>query len=563
MQAINQAIQSAYAAYRRGDHDAARRELAPINHPKAIHLLALVEKEAGNLERAAVLLDRAAAADPGDFEIANNQGNVARRLGRTSRAEDAYRRALSLKPGFQQAEIGLGRLLIDAGRYDEARPIYEHLLRTAPGSVAARYGAATVDLALGDAEGAEDRFTELIEGGGDSAECRYMRARARLELGRTAAAIPDLQASFAAKPSPIALKTLAGALWMTGERDAFETLLSAAAQTTDLAVSAAELYRQSGQPERALAVLADVRARGKPPADARWIAAMAHVDAGDPETAEAEALACLEANPAHRLVYGSLISALLMQGKAAEAMTYIRQMREAEPHGQHWIGYEATALRLLGSPDYEALVDMERFVRPYTLPTPPGYASLEEFNAALLAALDKWHGYKTHPLDQSLRHGSQTPRSLANIPDPVIQTFLRALDEPIRRYMEAVGTGDEHPLTRRNVGDYRISGCWSVRLHGGGRHVSHVHPEGWISSAYYVAVPGETRSDPDRAGWIKFGEPPFATVPETPAEKWICPEPGLLVLFPSFLWHGTEAIHDGAVRVTAPFDVVPSRERDG
>ena len=87
--------------------------------------------------------------------------------------------------------------------------------------------------------------------------------------------------------------------------------------------------------------------------------------------------------------------------------------------------------------------------------------------------------------------------------------------------------------------------------------MNHVHPEGWISSSYYVAVPEETKSDNNRAGWIKFGEPPFDTSPPSPPEKWIGPEAGMLVLFPSFLWHGTEAIHDGSIRVTAPFDAVP------
>lgn len=87
--------------------------------------------------------------------------------------------------------------------------------------------------------------------------------------------------------------------------------------------------------------------------------------------------------------------------------------------------------------------------------------------------------------------------------------------------------------------------------------MNHVHPDGWISSCYYISVPEETSTDSDKAGWIKFAEPPFKTSPPTPPDKWIQPEAGLLVLFPSFLWHGTQPIHDGSVRVTAPFDVVP------
>lgn len=123
--------------------------------------------------------------------------------------------------------------------------------------------------------------------------------------------------------------------------------------------------------------------------------------------------------------------------------------------------------------------------------------------------------------------------------------------------MADIGKGVDHPLTIRNSGEYRFNGCWSVKLTGGGRHVNHIHSEGWISSAYYASVPAETQSGEGKAGWIKFGEPPFVTAPEAPPQKWIQPEAGLLVLFPSYLWHGTEPISEGATRITAPFDVVP------
>lgn len=560
LQTTHEAIQAGFAAFQRGDHAEARRRLALVKHPKAIHLLGLIEKSAGNLLKAAELLDRAAAADPSDFEIANNQGNVARQLGQTKKAENAFRRALALKPDFQPPSIGLGRVLIDSNRYSEARPIYECLLRTAPDSVPVRYGFATVALAMGEAEEAERRFSELIAEGNDEPEIRFMRGRARLELGRTADAISDLRVSFDAGASALTLKTLAGALWMTGQSDAFADLLSSAAQRPELAVTAAELCRESGAPAKALSALEKHGARSEISADGYWIAARAHIDTGEAEAAEIAARRCLRADPDHTRAKASLITTLLMQGKANEAMSYVLPLREAEPNGQHWIAYEATALRLMKSPDYEALVDMDRFVKSYTLPTPAGFKSLEQFNAMLLEALEEWHQYKTHPLDQSLRHGSQTPRSLTTIGHPLIKSYLRMLDEPILQYIREVGAGGNHPLTRRNSGSYRISGCWSVRLHGGGRHVSHVHPEGWISSSYYVSVPHETQSSPDKAGWIKFGEPPFPTVPPCLPEKWICPAPGLLVLFPSFLWHGTAPIRNGSVRVTAPFDVVPAQE---
>lgn len=552
---MQRALEAGFTAYQQGELAAARRHLEGVEHFKGVHLLALVEKKAGNLEAAAGLLLRAAAAAPQDHDIAYDQGRVARQLGLFADAEESFHRALKLKPGFAQAGIGLGRLLIEREHWQEAKKLYDGLIEAEPDNLAVRYGFATVLLGTGEAEYAESVFDALIEEGADRPEFRFMRARARLELLQTEGALEDLWVSYKADPTPLTLKTLAGILWMQGERVAFESLLDHAATVPGLLVTAAEILRQSGAPENSLGMIK--AARAQMPVEGFVVASSAYMDIGNGKEAEFAARQCLAAEPQHQVAIGNLISALLMQGRAEEALEHIGPMRKAEPLRQHWIAYEAIALRLLGSPDYERLVDIERFVRPYKLPTPDGFDSLEEFNEKYLRALDPWHLYETHPLDQSLRGGSQTPRDLTLIEDPTIQAFIGAVDGPIRQYMQDVGNGDDHPLTRRNTGNYKISGCWSVRLEGAGWHVSHVHPEGWLSSAYYLEVPEETRTGTDKAGWIQFGQPPFATVPPSPPEKWIQPEAGVLVIFPSFMWHGTNPIHSGSVRVTSPFDAVP------
>jgi tetratricopeptide (TPR) repeat protein len=557
MQQLNQALQAGYAALQRGDVQTARKLLRPHKHAKALHLLALVEKAAGELGAADVLLRKASKADPHDPEIANNRGVLAMQLGKPAAAEKAFRRALDLQPTFVQAGTGLGRLLLDAHRWSDAADVYESLLAAAPEDVALRYGYATTQLELGAAETAEAMFDALIRGGDNLPEIRFMRARARLELGRIDEALLDLSTAYETGPSDVCLRTYAGALWMTDQQHDFRSLLENAAQNKELVVTAADLYRQSGDPARAVEVLRDAHTQSEIAVESWAVEATAWIDLNDGASAESAAQHGLATAPDNRLITGSLITALLMQGKADEALRATLPMREKEPHDQHWIACELTALRLQGSPRYEQLLDLDRFVRPYTLPIPAGFDDLQAFNTAFLAALDRWHLYKTHPLEQSLRGGSQTPRDLTAIDDPVIQAFIDALDAPIRQYMDDIGTDKHHPLTARKTGRYRITGSWSVKLQGNGWHVNHVHPEGWISSSYYVSIPEETRSGDDKAGWIKFGEPPFETVPPTPPQKWIRPEAGLLVLFPSFLWHGTAPIHGDSVRVTAPFDAVP------
>jgi hypothetical protein len=220
-----------------------------------------------------------------------------------------------------------------------------------------------------------------------------------------------------------------------------------------------------------------------------------------------------------------------------------------------WIAYQATAARQLGDAAYQSLYDYDRLVRVYDLEPPPGWKTITEFNAALVKSLAARHLFATHPLDQSLRNGSQTARNLVAERDPVIQALLAAFERPIEDYRAAIGTDPDHPMTARNLGPARLRGCWSVALRRNGFHVNHIHPEGWISSAYYVSVPEEVRDESAKSGWIKFGEPHLAMPGVTPAH-FVQPRPARLVLFPSYMWHGTNPIRGSEQRLTVAFDAV-------
>jgi hypothetical protein len=56
-------------------------------------------------------------------------------------------------------------------------------------------------------------------------------------------------------------------------------------------------------------------------------------------------------------------------------------------------------------------------------------------------------------------------------------------------------------------------------------------------------------------GWIKFGEP--ALVVSLPERRAVQPVPRRLVLFPSYMLHGTIAFEEKSMRTTVAFDVVP------
>lgn len=549
------AIAKGYAAYQRGDLATARTVLQTVQHPQAWHILGLVERKAGQFAQALNWLERAEAADRQNPEIPNNQGRVSMDAGQAVEAEKFFRRALSLRSNWEPALTGLGKALNAQKRWAEASEVWHLVLSHKPYDVAARYNAAMADTELGRLEKADAAYTHLLNEGVDDAAVWFMRGRTRCEASQIEAGIADLKTAWVKRPEAHVLKNLANSLWMASDHAGFEELLSHVPD--DLALMAVDLRGQSGDLQGALDAWEALPEQHKTVAAGLAIKSVLHRDLEQIDEAYEAGEAALALMPHDPFVIDAAACGRLMVGDGAGALSIIQPLRTAEPNSQHWLAYEATALRVMGDPLYEFIVDMDAHVRSYELPVPEGFSSIESFNEAFLEALEPVRGFTTHPLDQSLRLGMQTSRDLVTTPDPVIQAYIKALDIPIRAYMADIGKEPEHPLTARNSGNYRFNGCWSVKLTGGGNHVNHIHSEGWISSAYYASVPPETRAGDSKAGWIKFGEPPFPTRTDTSPQKWIQPEAGILVLFPSYLWHGTEPISGNATRVTAPFDVVP------
>ena len=63
--------------------------------------------------------------------------------------------------------------------------------------------------------------------------------------------------------------------------------------------------------------------------------------------------------------------------------------------------------------------------------------------------------------------------------------------------------------------------------------------------------------DSNKAGWVKFGESCLDLNEREEIGKIVCPEEGLNVLFPSYMWHGTIPFNSSEPRITAPCDVDP------
>jgi tetratricopeptide (TPR) repeat protein len=175
--------------------------------------------------------------------------------------------------------------------------------------------------------------------------------------------------------------------------------------------------------------------------------------------------------------------------------------------------------------------------------------------AELAATLRSLHTARRAYAEQSVRGGTQTDRSVLLRHEPIIQTARRRLMDAVRTYLNALPRLDPaHPLLGQQRESPIISGSWSVRLTGGGHNVPHTHPMGWISSAFYVALPDETDRGGAPAGYLTLGVPPPELRLDLDPYRAIEPRVGKLVLFPSTMWHATVPFGKGE-RLNVAFDV--------
>jgi hypothetical protein len=138
----------------------------------------------------------------------------------------------------------------------------------------------------------------------------------------------------------------------------------------------------------------------------------------------------------------------------------------------------------------------------------------------------------------------------------VLLALQKALIDTVNAGLAPLAPDPRHPFLGRLRNGIAMAGSWSVRLRAQGFHISHIHPSGWLSSAFYVSLPPEIGATGD-AGKLVFGVPDAALGLTLSPRRVITPVPGRLAIFPSYFWHGTAPFESTAARLTVAFDALP------
>lgn len=448
-----------------------------------------------------------------------------------------------------------------AGRLDEALGWNRRAVAAAPRSGVAEHNLAATLGDLSRFAEAEAATARAFAKGVNAPETWLVRGRALQGLGRLAEAEAAFAAAIAQRPLyEDAQRDLAQLIWMR-EGDLTRTLslldatLAVAPGAIALLLLRARLLATAGATGDAADALDRAIALAPAEHDLHLARARIAAELHDPARHLHHAAAALRVRPPSRSAAKAVVEALLHAGHVEEAERRVGQLLAGAPDDQGLLALLSLCWRLRGDPRHVPLCEDPALIAQIPIELPDGWADLASFLADLRAVLDRLHGWRAHPLDQSLRGGSQTQADLSRSGEPVVRALFAAFDAPIRRYIAGLGGGGD-PLRRRIAkGGYRYKGAWSVLLQPSGHHLDHVHPEGWISSAFHVSVPGTVAAE--RQGWLAFGRPGTPTTPQISPFRHLRPVAGQLVLFPSYLWHGTERFVGPEPRLTVAFDLIP------
>lgn len=588
-------VNAARELLNQGDAVGAERILSPVlnqfrSDAPVLHLMGQIKKAQNRMEEAERHFRAAIAHDLSSGQYYNELGTVLQARGANEEAIRVFRASLALMPNALMVRVNIVRCLMAMNDLSEAE-------REARAYIAFSPGPESWTL-LGTVQRAQERHQDALvtaetalKFGPNLRGLRYNYATALDKVGRGHEALavfeklarqdldtPDLALHFtralyaenrrndaeaiAAKAVELwpQVPALHGALsrirWLNGAGEncvaANEQAIRERPKDLALRLACADALHRGGHLQKALGVL-DEAIRLAPDTPALLTAAGVVLDELDRPLDGLKVLRRVAEIAPSRAAQRNLLSTLLRAGQPEEVLRIVGELRAEQPHEQYLIACATTAMRMLDHPEYRVWCDYDRFVRTYDIPAPHGFFTTQAFNAGLAALLRGQHKTNAHPLDQYLPNGSQTGRSLLTLDEPVIKHFLAAMDIATRDYVSRLTDND--PVGARRTKTMRYGGLWSVRLSDGGYQPNHVHDRGWISSAYFVSsMPAEHLKDP-RAGQLKFGEPnrpPAGCGPE----KFVEPEPGRLVLFPSYMWHGTVPF-EGSERLSMAFDVVP------
>ncbi len=491
--------------------------------------LARTLKQLNRFEESIATYGRAAGIRPQDAGILCGQGMALKAAGRLDDAASTYRRALEISPDHAETLCNLGILMQSVGRLEDAIALFRQAGEVSPDAVEALN-------CLGNALRVSRRLDEAAEAYRRASDVRpgYVAALDNLgtvlsQLGKVDQAVAAHRAALQADPANAPLYCNLGAT------------LQAAGRMEQAITAFRDALEVAPDHPQALANLAIA------------LKAVGRIDEVLPSYHRA-----LEACPDSVRLLHYFATAQYMRGDLPAAARACDDCLALSPAYPSAIALKVIALSEMGETErFGFISDFDRLIRPTRIQAPDGFASLTAFNAALADHVCSHPSLRFEPPSQATRRGSHTGELLFGEIGP-IAALESAIRGAVEDYRESLPEDPAHPFLAYRPRSWKLT-IWSVVMGAQGYQIPHIHPAAWLSGCYYAKVPDEVSASGDRhAGWIEFGGFPqeYACVAE-PETRLYQPEEGLLLLFPSFMYHQTVPYESEETRISIAFDILP------
>jgi predicted Zn-dependent protease len=505
-------------------------ERAP-NFTRAWYELAAMLYQERRLDQAAEYAARVTVLEPRNPAGWGLRASIEQKRKRLSEAIALCREGLKYAPAAARLHYSLGQLLREDCAFTEAAEAYGLALHHGFDAPELYQNRGEALLEAGDADGALACLNAGIERFPDNALLHRLKAGVHREVAAPGDPVADLHEAARRQPQNAALWEVLG-----------------------------DLLNRLDRRVEAREAVAEARALGCPPsAGLGLLEAIADATAGRKADATRRFEQLVRDHPNHAALELAFAAHAMSSGDPSRAEALCAEVLKAHPYSQLAWAYLGTAWRLLGDQRERWLLDYERMVIPIRVQQPADYPDRARFFRALTEALDGLHRTRAHPIDQTLRGGTQTNGYLFRHKQPLIRQLEMQIREAVCTAIATFPRDERHPFWRRTPNrddpQFRFAGAWSVRLSSTGFHTNHVHPQGWVSSALYVSLPDAL---PGQEGSIQFGVPPVEMGLAIEPRRVVAPEVGTLLLFPSYMWHGTIPFSAREPRLTVAFDLVPA-----
>ncbi len=489
--------------------------------------------DGGDCAAAIDLCKQLLTASPGDMRVHDQLARALAAGGQVDAAIAQCRQALATFGEHRDVGLTLGRLLLSHGDGDQAVSHFRRLESAHPNDNDAANGLAVALHRIGEGSEAATILETVVEHDPQSVQSWY----------NLAAVYSDLEKNKYLDRAEAAARR---ALSLNPGHAAAHACLGLIAAKTD-------------RPELAIASLQRAVELDGESYEARINLADTLENAGRRSAALDVLGAAIETFPERPAAYRQTGIFLLRERRADAALVALQAAYGRDMLDQRTVAHLAVAMEELGQ--YEAaarLKGMDRFIFPLRPEPPPGWNNIAAFNADLGRDILAHPSLQWEPLGLAARGGSLTGNLLLS-PTPAILGWEALLRAAIDGLIGRLKADPEHPFLKRLPRRYRLN-SWACVVPEGGVIDTHIHEQSWLSGAYYVSLPGviAEQSATTHEGWIEFGRPTREIpVSREPQLRLLRPEEGMLILFPSYLYHRTLAFRGGENRISVSFDLEP------